>query len=252
MTVAQDLAGRVAVVTGAGRGLGRAIAGRLAASGAAIVAVDLAPALADLPPGWEAVPLDLADAGAQGALRALAARLGAVSVVVANAGLVPPWRGVEELDAAEWHRVMTVNVWGVAITLGAFAPALAASGHGSAIAMASINGYRAHPRQVLYTASKHAVIGVMRSAAQDLGARGVRVNALAPGPIATEALVGRIAARAGGGGPSPEAALAALAGETMLGRMATAADVASAAHFLASDASAGMTGHVLPVEAGLV
>jgi NAD(P)-dependent dehydrogenase (short-subunit alcohol dehydrogenase family) len=166
--------------------------------------------------------------------------------------VVPPWRGVEALDRAEWDRVMAINVWGVAITLGAFAPALEASGHGSAIVMASINGYRAHPRQVLYSASKHAVIGVMRAAAQDLGPRGIRVNALAPGAIATDALLARIDTRHAAGGPTREDALAGLAGETMLRRMATAEDVAGVAAFLASDASRGMTGHVFPVEAGLV
>jgi NAD(P)-dependent dehydrogenase (short-subunit alcohol dehydrogenase family) len=246
------LTGRRAVVTGGGRGLGRAIADRLAASGAAITVVDLPGSLDDLPPGWDRVALDLTAADAQAALTALAARLSPVSVVVANAGVVPPWRGVEHLDRAEWDRVMAINVWGVAVTLGAFAPALAASGHGSAIVMASINGFRAHPKQVLYTASKHAVIGVMRAAAQDLGPRGIRVNALAPGAIATDALLSRIDARHAAGGPPREDALAALAGETMLRRMATAADVAGVAGFLASDASAGMTGHVFPVEAGLV
>ncbi|WP_168219851.1 SDR family NAD(P)-dependent oxidoreductase [Pseudotabrizicola formosa] len=241
----------MAVVTGAGGGLGRAIAERLAASGARIVALDLPEMLGDLPRGWEGVAQDLTDPAAEAQMQGLAERLGKISVVVANAGLVPPWRGVTELDAAEWSRVMTVNVWGVAITLGSFAAALAASGHGSGIVMASINGFRAHPKQVLYTASKHAVIGVMRAAAMDLGTRGVRVNALAPGPIATEALVSRMVARHAAGGPPPEVALGAMAAQTMLGRMATMEDVANLAHFLASDAAAGLTGHVYPVEAGL-
>jgi NAD(P)-dependent dehydrogenase (short-subunit alcohol dehydrogenase family) len=251
MTVPQDLAGRTAVVTGAGRGLGHAIATRLAAAGASVVAVDLPAALAGVPAAWVAVPLDIALPSAQDALAALAGRLGPVGIVVANAGIVPPWRGVAELDDAEWAHVMRVNVWGVAITVGAFAGALAASGHGSAIVMASINGYRAHPRQVLYTATKHAAIGIMRAAAMDLGTRGVRVNALAPGPVATDALLGRIDARHDAGGPPRDEALAALAGGSMLGRLATPRDVANAAHFLASDASAGLTGAVLPVEAGL-
>lgn len=246
------LTGRRAVVTGGGRGLGRAIADRLATLGARITVVDLPGQITDLPAGWDGVALDLTAPNAQGALSALAARLSPVSVVVANAGVVPPWRGVETLDRAEWDRVMAINVWGVAITLGAFAPALEASGHGSAIVMASINGYRAHPRQVLYSASKHAVIGVMRAAAQDLGPRGIRVNALAPGAIATDALLARIDTRHAAGGPTREDALAGLAGETMLRRMATAEDVAGVAAFLASDASRGMTGHVFPVEAGLV
>ena len=251
MADTQDLKGRTAFVTGASRGLGRAIAGRLERAGAAIVAVDLPAALHDLPAHWRAEPLDLTDADAQGRLAALARTLGTVDIVVANAGLVPPWRGMAELDAAEWQRVMTVNVWGVAATLGAFTDALAASGRGSAIAMASINGYRAHPKQVLYTAPKHAVIGIVRAAALDLGPRGVRVNALAPGPIATEALVDRVEARHRSGGPAPEVALAVLAEETALRRLATPEDVANVTHFLASDASAGMTGAVLPVEAGL-
>lgn len=250
-TGAGILAGRRAVVTGAGRGLGRAIGTALAGQGAAVVAVDLPAALEDLPEGWEGVAADLSTPAAKAELETLAGRLGTVDIVVANAGVVPPWRGVTELDPEEWARVMAINVWGVAATLGAFAPALAASGRGAVVVMASINGYRAHPKQVLYSASKHAAIGVMRAAALDLGAQGIRVNALAPGAIATEALRGRVATRHAAGGPAPEAAFAALAAETALGRIATEAEVAAAALWLASDASSGITGVVLPVEAGL-
>lgn len=251
MATERVLEGRRAVVTGAGRGLGRAIAARLGKAGARIVAVDLPDALDDLPEGWEAEAVDLASDGARPALDRIAARLGPVGVVVANAGIVPPWRGVGDLDLTEWDRVMRVNVWAVASTLGAFADALAGSGHGSAVVMASINAYRAHPRQVLYTASKHAALGVMRAAALDLGARGVRVNALAPGPVATEALRGRLRARHAAGGPPEEEALAAYGAQAALGRTVTEGEVAEAALFLASDAASGMTGLVLPVEAGL-
>ncbi|MBO6675069.1 MAG: SDR family oxidoreductase [Rhizobiales bacterium] len=243
--------GRLAVVTGAVSGLGRAIAERLAAGGATIVAVDLPDRLSDLPDAWQAEGVDLANDTADAQLKALAARLGKVDILVANAGLVPPWRGLDELDLAEWDRVMRVNVWGVAATIGAFADSLEQSGHGSIVAMASINGYKAHPKQVLYTASKHAVIGVVRAAALDLGPRKIRVNGLAPGPIATEALMGRVETRHRAGGPSPAEALAALESESALGCLATELDVANAAYFLASDASAGMTGVILPVEAGL-
>jgi NAD(P)-dependent dehydrogenase (short-subunit alcohol dehydrogenase family) len=243
--------GRLAVVTGAVSGLGRAIAERLAKSGASIVAVDLPDRLSDLPDAWLAEGVNLAEDAADAQLKALAARLGKVDIVVANAGLVPPWRGLDELDLVEWDQVMRVNVWGIAATIGAFTGALQQSGRGSIVAMASINGYKAHPKQVLYTASKHAVIGVVRAAALDLGPRGIRVNALAPGPIATEALMNRVEARHASGGPSPDEALKALAEESALGRLATQKDVANAAHFLASDASRGMTGVVLPVEAGL-
>ncbi|NND21386.1 MAG: SDR family oxidoreductase [Silicimonas sp.] len=251
MTVSQDLAGRSAVVTGGASGLGRAIAARLAASGATVTIVDLERALSEVPEGQDSFPCDVGAPDARDRLASLADKIGTVDIVVANAGVVPPWRGLRALDADEWRRVMDVNVWGVAATIGGFADALARSEHASAIVMASINGFRAHASQVLYTASKHAVIGVMRAAALDLGRDGTRVNALAPGPIATSALLGRVAARHAEGGPSPENVLAAMTAETALGRMATEEDVADVAHFLASDASGGMTGSVFPVEAGL-
>lgn len=252
MTLGQNLNGRRAIVTGGTGGLGRAIAEKLAAHGAAVTIIDLAQAFqAPLPAGWQGVPADLGAPDCQTTLRELADQIGVVDIVIANAGVVPPWRGLAELDGAEWQRVMAINVWGVAATLGAFAPALARSGHGAAVVMASINGYKAHAKQALYTASKHAVIGVMRAAALDIGAAGTRVNALAPGPIATPALLARMAARHKAGGPSPEAALAAMAADTALGALATMEQVANAALFLASDASAGMTGLVIPVEGGL-
>jgi NAD(P)-dependent dehydrogenase (short-subunit alcohol dehydrogenase family) len=248
---ARDLAGRRAVVTGGARGLGRAIAERLAAAGANVTVIDRPGEIAGLPPGWEGEAVDVGAPDAKAAMRRLAGRLGPVDVVVANAGLVPPWRRMADLDPEEWRRVMDVNAWGVAATIGAFAPALARTGRGSVVALASINGTRAHPLQALYTASKHAVVGIVRAAALDLGPEGTRVNALAPGPVATDALLGRIAARHEAGGPAPEAALAAMGAGTALGRLARAAEVAAAAHFLASDAAAGITGAVLPVEAGL-
>jgi NAD(P)-dependent dehydrogenase (short-subunit alcohol dehydrogenase family) len=254
MTFEQNLIGRRAVITGGHTGLGRAIADRLAASGAAITIIDLPSALATatIPDTWQAHGVDLADAGCQDKLRSIAQGMGQVDIVIANAGMVPPWRGMADLDSAEWQRVMTLNVWGVAATLGAFAAALAQSPFGSAVVMASINGYKAHPKQVLYTASKHAAIGVMRAAALDMGAAGTRVNALAPGPIATPALVDRIDARHAMGGPSRDTALAELAAQTPLGRIATPEQVANTAHFLVSDAAAGLTGLVVPVAAGLV
>ena len=253
MPLGTDLSGRTAVVTGGISGLGRAIAERLVQGGANITVVDTADGLskAALPGGWNSFVADLGALDCQTHLLSLADSLESVDIVIANAGIVPPWRGVASLDPAEWQRVMAVNVWGVAATLGAFAGALARSGRGSAVVMASINGYRAHPSQMLYTASKHAVIGVMRAAALELGAAGTRVNALAPGPIATDALVSRIATRHAAGGPEVETTLASMAADTALKRMVTPAQVAAAAYWLASDASAGITGIVVPVEAGL-
>lgn len=251
MSVLNDLEGRHAVITGAAHGLGRAIGNRLAASGAHIIAIDLPGTLTTCPEDWTRIPIDLTAEDAEERLSEASGTHAVIDIVVANAGLVPPWRGVSDLDRDEWMQVMTLNSWAVAATLGAFVPNLSRSNHASAILMASINGYRAHPKQVLYTASKHAVIGILRAAALDLGPRGIRVNALAPGPIATDALMSRLATRHAEGGPAPEQAIADMSSDAALGRMATAEDVANAAHFLASDAAAAITGQVVPVEAGL-
>lgn len=245
--------GKIAVVTGAAGGLGKMIAKRLAVAGATIIAIDTDAALAQasLPAEWQCEAIDLGAPDSLTQMRGVAEKLGAVNIVVANAGIVPPWRSIVDADPAEWQRVMAVNVWGVAATLGGFGLALNASGNGSAIVMASINGSKAYPSQVLYSTSKHAAIGIMRTAALDLGPGGTRVNALAPGPIATDALMERLAYRHSKGGPAPDVALAELGATTALGRVATPEQVAEAAYFLASDASAGITGIVLPIEAGL-
>ncbi|MCP4319468.1 MAG: SDR family oxidoreductase [Hyphomicrobiales bacterium] len=248
-----DLAGRRALVTGGSRGLGLAIANRLARANARIAIIDHPDGLAsaDLPDDWITAPVDLASATAESDFARAVGTLDQIDILVANAGVVPAWRSVTDLDMDEWDRVFRINVAGIATALKAVAQPLSNSPNGSAVLMASINAYRAHPSQILYTATKHAVVGLMRAAAQDLGRHGVRVNALAPGPIATDALMERIQNRHIAGGPSPEAALSALAGETALGRMATKDDVAGAALYLASDLSAGVTGTVLPVECGI-
>lgn len=247
------LDGCVALITGGSRGLGLAMAGRLAAAGATGSVLDL-PREADgarLPAGFGLIAGDVCDeAGVAAAVRTVMDRHGRIDVVVANAGVVPPWRETADLDMAEWDRVMAVNVRGVAATLKHAAPAMAARG-GTIVVTASINAFLAHPRQMLYTASKHAVLGIVRAAARDLGRFGIRVNGIAPGPIATDALLDRIRARARGGGPSEAAALAALAADTALGRLATADEVAKAVLFLASDLASGITGELLPVDAGL-
>lgn len=250
------LGGRVALVTGASRGLGLAICRRFAAEGAAGTAFDLPGAEAEaaaLPHGFTFAGGDVRDEDALAAAVAdTVDRHGRLDILVANAGLVPPWRETEALDFDEWDRVMAVNVRGVAAALKQAIPALKAAGGGTVVAMASVNAVVAHPRQMLYTASKHAVLGIVRAAARDLGRHGIRVNGLAPGPIATEALVARIAARAEDGtGPTPDAALDHFAAATALGRLATVDDVAKAALFLACDLSSGITGALLPVDAGL-
>lgn len=247
------LAGRVALVTGGGRGLGAAIARVFAEHGAtgAVTDLDEASARVGAPEGWHALAADVtAEAEVAAAVVETVSRCGGLDVVVANAGVVPPWSETGELDLAELERVFAVNVRGVAATLKHAVPALRERG-GSIVVMASLNARRAHGRQAIYTATKHAVLGLVRAAALDLGRFGIRVNGLAPGPVATDALRARMARRAEEGGPSVDEALAEAAAGTALGRIATEDDVARAALFLASDLSSGITGVLVPVDAGL-
>lgn len=248
-----ELAGRTALVTGGARGLGRAIAARLHAEGAGIAVLDVPAALdaADLPAAWAAIGLDLTAPDAEGELARHVAGLERLDVLVANAGVVPPWRSVADLDFVEWDQAFALNVRGMALSLKCAARRLCEDEGGAAVLMASINGYRAQAGQALYTATKHAVLGLMRAAAQDLGPNAVRVNALAPGPVLTAALRARIKAREVAGGADQATAIAALERETALGRLATEAEVAEAALYLVSARSAGLTGVCLPIDAGL-
>lgn len=236
------LQGKVAAVTGGARGLGAAICAAFRAEGATAAALDL--------DGPE--PCDVTEeASVAAALARIADAHGRLDIVVCNAGVVPPWRGIAALDLEEWDRVFAVNVRGVAATMKAAVPHLASRG-GAIIAMSSIMGYRAHAGQAAYVASKHAVLGLVRAAALDLGRHGIRVNAIGPGSVATDALLARMAARAEAGiAPPVEQALAAAAKETALGRMVTAEDVARTAVYLASDLASGVTGQIVPVEGGL-
>jgi NAD(P)-dependent dehydrogenase (short-subunit alcohol dehydrogenase family) len=243
------LTGRRALVTGGARGIGAAVVERLAREGADGFVIDLEPALADgrTPPGWTGVAADLRDDGE--VARAFEQVAEPLDVVVAAAGIVPPWRGVGELDLDEWDRVFAVNARGVAATLRQAAPRLACGA--SVVVVTSLNAWRGDPNLTAYVASKHAALGIVRSAALDLGRRDIRVNGVAPGPIATEPLLERLRAREREGGLAVADALAQAAAATALGRIATADEVAAATLFLASDLASGITGHLLPVDGGI-
>jgi len=203
------------------------------------------------PAGWLVIEGDVAsEADLGGAVAAAVERFGRLDAVVANAGIVPPWRETEALDLDEWDRVFAVNVRGVVATIKAAVPALRRAGGGAIVAMASINSETAHPRQCAYTASKHAVLGIVRATAQDLGRYGIRVNAVAPGPVATTALLARLEARAAAGGPAVDAALAGHAAETALGRIAMEDDVADTVLYLLGPGAAAITGQMLTVDGG--
>lgn len=245
------LEGRIALVTGAAAGLGNRIVRRFAEAGVKGLALDVSDSSGALPAGWLSRRGDVTvEPDLEQAVAEVAGSFGRLDIVVANAGVVPPWCSIDAIDFTHWDEVFAVNVRGVAATIKHAIPLMKENG-GSIIATASLNSYRGHAGQCLYTATKHAVLGIVRAAALDLGRYGIRVNALAPGPIPTDALVGRMEARARDGGLSVEEARAQFDAETALGRMASEDDVAGTALFLASDLSAGVSGQLVPIDAGL-
>lgn len=245
------LEGRRALVTGGANGIGAAIVSALAQAGAHGVVLDLPAALGgELPAGWSAMALDLLeDDSVARAFGTLATEGREFEIVVAAAGVVPGWSDLGALDLRDWDRVLAVNARGVAVTLHRSSPLL--SPGGAIVAIASLNAWRGDPNLMSYVASKHAVLGIVRSAALELGRRGIRVNAVAPGPIATEALIGRMRTRERERGIPMAAALEQAAAQTALGRIATVEEVASTALFLASDLASGVTGQMLAVDGGI-
>ena len=245
------LENKIALVTGTSHGLGKRILTVLDESGAKGLGFDSIVGTDSLPENWifhqGSVSLEV---DVSKAVEKISHHFGRLDIVVANAGLVPPWRKVEALDKSQWDEVFAVNVRGVVITMKHAVPLMKNTG-GSMILMGSLNSRRGHSGMTLYTSTKHAVLGIVRASAQDLGAYNIRVNALGPGPIATDALMTRIATRAEQGGLPVEAALRQFESETALGRMAIEDEVAKTALFLASDDSSGITGQIFPIDAGL-
>jgi NAD(P)-dependent dehydrogenase (short-subunit alcohol dehydrogenase family) len=246
------LHGKIAFVTGGAGGLGGPIARALHSAGAkgTVIDLDISAARPSAPTGWHGLAADVRDeASLKAAVESTVAAFGSLDIVVANAGVVPPWCETEHIALEEWDRTFAVNARGVIATIKAAIPAMKHAG-GSIIALGSEASYNGHPRQAAYVATKHAVLGIVRSASLDLGRYNIRVNAVAPGPIATEALLGRVATRAAASHQTSADLLQKYTEATALGRMATEREVATAVLFLSSDLASGITGVILPIDAG--
>jgi NAD(P)-dependent dehydrogenase (short-subunit alcohol dehydrogenase family) len=250
----------VAVVTGANRGIGRAITVALAAAGFTVVASARDPAsLADTmaaagQAGGTAVPVacDVCDEASVAALAGWAERVGPVRAVVANAGIAGPTAPLHEITLADWRETIATDLDGVFLTFRAFIPAMIERRDGSLIAISSMTGKRPLHGRTPYAAAKMGVIGLVRTLAAELGPHGVRVNAICPGAVAgpriDQVLVRQAAAR----GITEEAARVELTAQTPLRRLVQAEEVAAACVFLASGGSAAITGEDLNVTAGVV
>jgi NAD(P)-dependent dehydrogenase (short-subunit alcohol dehydrogenase family) len=254
------LSARVAAVTGANRGIGRAIAVALAAGGFTVAASARDPAsLADTvaeagKADGTAVPLacDVRDEVSVAAMAAQAEALGPVQAVVANAGVAGPTRPLHELSLEDWRDTLATDLDGVFLTFRAFIPAMIERRGGSLIAISSMTGKRPLHGRTPYAAAKMGVIGLVRTLATELGPYGIRVNAICPGPVAGPRIDEVIRKQAAARGITEEQARAAFTGASPLGRLVEAEEVAAACVFLASDDSAAVTGEDLNVAAGVV
>lgn len=242
-----DLHERRAIVTGGGQGIGQAIAGALASRGAAVAVLDRDGALAEeaaaaLGGACIGVAADVADLPATGALLArLIAAWGGVDILVNNAAVLST-TPFSELDAAEWDRVMAVNLRGAYGACRAVSGPMAARGRGRIINIASVAGKRGGGLMgsAAYATSKAGLIGLTKALARELAPHGVTVNAICPGPVQS-AMTGAMA---------PELRARVL-GLVPLGRFAQPAEIAAATVFLSSDEAAFITGEIMDVDGGL-
>ncbi|CAD6529671.1 2-keto-3-deoxy-L-fuconate dehydrogenase [Paraburkholderia hiiakae] len=242
----QRLAGKTALITAAGQGIGYAAAELFAREGARVIASDLRiDALSALP--VEARKLDVLDGAA---ITALAQELGTIDVLFNCAGFVHAG-SILEASEEDWDFAFDLNAKAMYRTIRAFLPAMLAKGAGSIINMSSAaSSVKGVPNRFVYGASKAAVIGLTKAVAADFVTRGIRCNAICPGTVSSPSLEERIAAQAAAQGTSVDAARAAFVARQPMGRVGKPEEIAALALYLASDESGFTTGQAHVIDGG--
>lgn len=251
--IEKRLHGRVALITGGGTGIGAATAKQFACSGAKVVVTgrreDLIEAIADETGGLAVIGDVSTEVDCRKAVNAAVEAYGGLDIVVANAGIVREGAIDVESDQ-DWQETMEINLGGVRRIALAAIPELKKSNFGAIVNLSSAAGLRAMPNACSYVTSKTAIIGLTRSMAYDLGASGIRVNAVCPGWIASEMSDMEMKAVAGEKGISVEETINLCIKNYPLKRMAAPSEVAKCVEFLVSDDASFITGVALPVDGG--
>ena len=252
---------KVAVITGGGRGIGRAIALAYAQEGAQLVLAsrsvenleETRAAVTKLGTEAVVVPTDIRSLESVEALaKQTIEHFGHVDVLVNNSGVGGPSAPLWEIAPADWEETFAVNVTGTYLCCRAFLPHMVQHRSGSVIVIASMTGKRPLINRTPYAASKMALIGLVRTLAWEAGQYSIRVNAISPGPVEGERIEWVIRKQAEARGISLDEARQAFTRDSPLGRLIPPTDVAKAAVFLASDLAVSVTGEDLNVSAGIV
>ena len=237
------LAGKTALITAAGQGIGHAAAVAFQAEGARLWATDLDESTLAGLAALEDVTCRALDVRDPAAVAAAADEIGAPDVLFNCAGRVPHGT-ILECEPEDWEETLSLNVSAMYRMIRAFLPAMLAAGGGSIINMASVvSSVKAAPDRCAYGASKAAVIGLTKSVALDYAAQGIRCNALCPGAVDTPSLEERLGAR-----PDPEAARKAFIARHPIGRVGSPSEIAALCVYLGSDESAFTTGQALVID----
>ncbi|MFZ4719131.1 MAG: SDR family NAD(P)-dependent oxidoreductase [Ilumatobacteraceae bacterium] len=248
---------KVIIITGAGGGIGRETALRFAAEGASLVLADLPGELLDdaaaavTAAGGTciAVAADVTDeAQVQAYVAAAVDRFGGVDALINNAGIEGAVAPLAATEVEHFDRVLAVNVRGVFLGMKHAGPAIVARGGGAIVNVASVAGLGGTPGIVAYGASKHAVIGMTKTAAMEFAPAKVRVNAICPSPVETRMMR---SLEAGMNPDDPEAVHAMMAMSIPLGRYGEPSDIAALMCFLCSDDAVFLSGAAIPIDGGM-
>jgi NAD(P)-dependent dehydrogenase (short-subunit alcohol dehydrogenase family) len=243
-----SVTGKAGIVTGAGSGLGEAAARRLASEGARLVIADRNQDAAErvakeiTASGGRALPF-LADVTDFGQVQQLTdftvASYGGLDIAFNNAGITPRLIDLHEIDPADWLAVININLTGIFYSMKAELTYMVEHGGGAIVNMASTAGVMAHAQRAAYSASKHGIVGLTRTAAVEYAQRNIRINAVAPGPIDA---------------PSAQSLPANIRewieSKTAVHRLGTPQEVANVVHFLLSDEASFVTGSVYEINGG--